>query len=638
MHVVVGRQVDGEFDWAAAARDEVAAAKDMDANDDDDKDDDEDNEHNDEAEEEETGDDEDDGSDDDDGGDDDKESDKEDEEEKETSMSGEAVIAVKAAFLESLTCIRAEQDQAWGDRTKGKSPPFHENQFICFEPFSRLVHSIAQEVSKKWGSGRVEGGGASLPTFVEPLAIQVNTNCFPGCSVVCRSSHVSSVESQFVALIPLLTRDRSFPCPPPPPLLSSSLLAQIVLEKLQTFMIRLLETALARAISAERAVVLLDDLEGAVNPYFGSTSSDRSSHDARARKIAEEIRAKKELGEKKKLEDEVAVLTVQLQELTSKLAERERAAGESVEGEEGKAEKEAESTDGDSAEEASDICGYCSAKFWQGNSGNLCTLCRKVSYCNAACQRKAWKRHKKDCRATAAAAAATAATRVRAKNDPSGPVNKELEQLRAENVRLQRERAEQAEALENAQERNEKLVLKHAAAISATEHLAEMAISASTAAATAAATATDGVEEKEHREDGDEGGDTPQREQRELASDTHAATALASAPFAPTSPTKKVRSRTCHVCSSVSEETMMACSRCGSVRYCSLACQRTDWPDHKAACREKAKKLREAAAVAAPVVMQSEEKSESAGSPSGTGEYDEETELARVLAMSINEQ
>ena len=429
---------------------------------------------------------------------------------------------------------------------------------------------------------------------------------------------------------------------PSAPLPHSSLLAQIVLEKLQTFMIQLLETAQLRAMLAERAVVLLDDLEGAVNPYFGSKSSDMLSHDARARKIAEEIRAKKELGEKKKLEVEVAVLTVQVQELTSKLAERERAVGESVEGEEGKAEKEAESTDGDSAEEASDICGSCSAT----EALNLCTLCRKVSYCNAACQRKAWKRHKKDCRATAAAAAtaaATAATRVRAKNDPSGPANKELEQLRADNARLQRERAEQAEALENAHELNEKLVLKHAAAISANEHLAAASTAVATATviatATATATATDGVEEKEHGEDGEEEGETPQREQREVPSNKHAATAFASAPIAPTSPTKKVRSRTCHVCSSISEETMMACARCGGVRYCSLACQRTDWPDHKAACREKAKKLREAETVAAPAVMQSEEKGEeSAGSPSGTDEYDEETELARVLAMSINEQ
>ena len=196
MHVVVGKQVDGEFDWAAAARDEVRISIHLD--DEDDENDDEEEEDDDDDEDE---------SDDDAEGEDDKEGDKEDDEEKETSMSGEAVITVQAAFLESLTCVRAEQGhgnqrhvrilpqevdwkkkllkgqkkQPWPkgetkNRTKGKSPPYHENQFIRFEPFSRLVHSIAQEISEKWGSGRVEGGGASLPTFVGPLAIKVNTN------------------------------------------------------------------------------------------------------------------------------------------------------------------------------------------------------------------------------------------------------------------------------------------------------------------------------------------------------------------------------------------------------------------------------------------------------------------------------
>ena len=157
MHVVVGRQVDGEFDWAAAARDEVRISIHLD--DEDDENDDEEEEDDDDDEDE---------SDDDAEGEDDKEGDKEDDEEKETSMSGEAVITVQAAFLESLTCVRAEQ--------KGKSPTYHENQCIRFEPFSRLVHSIAQDISEKWGSGRVEGGGAPLPTFVGPLATKVNTN------------------------------------------------------------------------------------------------------------------------------------------------------------------------------------------------------------------------------------------------------------------------------------------------------------------------------------------------------------------------------------------------------------------------------------------------------------------------------
>lgn len=39
----------------------------------------------------------------------------------------------------------------------------------------------------------------------------------------------------------------------------------------------------------------------------------------------------------------------------------------------------------------------------------------------------------------------------------------------------------------------------------------------------------------------------------------------------------------CHVCNAHSSK-LLLCSKCKGIRYCSLACQKQDWPEHKLVC------------------------------------------------------
>jgi hypothetical protein len=46
--------------------------------------------------------------------------------------------------------------------------------------------------------------------------------------------------------------------------------------------------------------------------------------------------------------------------------------------------------------ESADICAQCGK---QGSGFKRCSVCKQASYCGVACQKKDWKRHKKDCTA-----------------------------------------------------------------------------------------------------------------------------------------------------------------------------------------------------------------------------------------------
>eukprot|EP01113_Clastostelium_recurvatum_P014419 TRINITY_DN17846_c0_g1_i1.p1 TRINITY_DN17846_c0_g1~~TRINITY_DN17846_c0_g1_i1.p1 ORF type:complete len:156 (-),score=20.33 TRINITY_DN17846_c0_g1_i1:60-470(-) len=45
--------------------------------------------------------------------------------------------------------------------------------------------------------------------------------------------------------------------------------------------------------------------------------------------------------------------------------------------------------------------------------------------------------------------------------------------------------------------------------------------------------------------------------------------------------------RPCHVCHKDDPNGMQLCSRCRQTRYCSVTCQRSDWPAHKKTCKTK---------------------------------------------------
>lgn len=54
------------------------------------------------------------------------------------------------------------------------------------------------------------------------------------------------------------------------------------------------------------------------------------------------------------------------------------------------------------------------------------------------------------------------------------------------------------------------------------------------------------------------------------------------------------KSQLCASCGSKGFKPLRSCAGCGTVHYCSEACQKADWPTHKAACKE-ARRLRKAA-------------------------------------------
>lgn len=46
--------------------------------------------------------------------------------------------------------------------------------------------------------------------------------------------------------------------------------------------------------------------------------------------------------------------------------------------------------------------------------------------------------------------------------------------------------------------------------------------------------------------------------------------------------------RTCASCEKVGDD-LKVCTRCKGPRYCGVACQKADWPEHKRVCQRLAK-------------------------------------------------